>query len=120
MTTAPVESMNDPIPIIIAKHDALAGQFVAHFDDNPTHGFGGDLPAAAVRRLIEGEECEPGPYLVLCDANRAGSDWLRLKIEWAPPELLFPCLACEGRGEYVGLLERHVCPSCGGRKFVAV
>src|SRR5262245_34342945 len=105
---------------IIAKHDPSANQWVAHFDGNPCHGFGGDMPAVAVRRLLDGEECEPGRYLLLCDADLAGSHRLRLEIDWQPPELLFPCLACEGRGEYVGLLEREVCRSCGGRKVVSV
>ena len=34
--------------------------------------------------------------------------------------LLLPCGDCQGRGEYVGLLERKTCPTCGGRKVVPV
>ena len=49
-----------------------------------------------------------------------GEHCLLRRIVWDPPELLFPCGACEGRGEYVGLLERDVCRTCAGRKVVPV
>src|SRR5262249_26077483 len=102
---------------IIATYSA-AGQFVAYFDDSPARGFDGDLPAGAVRRLLESENSAPGAYVFLCDTSPAESIRLCLEIEWSPPELLFPCLACECRGEC--FLEHAICSQCGGRRVIPV
>jgi hypothetical protein len=109
--------MADETTIIARSAD---GHWVAHFDGKPNCAFGSDMPVKAVRRLLEGMEAEPGVFTLLCDGDLAGSHILRYSMVWDPPELLFPCQACEGRGDYVGLLERTACRACGGRKVVPV
>ena len=111
--------MPDQITIVVQYQD-LGEQWVAHFDGDPCHAFGGNMPLVAVRRLLEGSEAEPDTYVIRCDRDRAATGILQFAVVWDPPELLVPCRACEGRGEYVGLLEREVCPSCGGRKVMPV
>jgi hypothetical protein len=105
---------------IIARYDAQAGQWVATFDGNPQVAFGGDMPVVAIRRLLDGTEAHPDSYTLLCDQDLAGTGVLYRSIIWNPPELLLPCGDCQGRGEYVGLHERDVCQTCGGRKMVPV
>ena len=101
---------------IICRLDA--GQWVAHFEQTPQVAYGGDLPIVSIRRLLEGTEAVPDTYTMICD--QAGSDILLRSMIWDSPELLFRCPDCEGRGEYVGLLERRTCPTCQGRKVVPV
>jgi hypothetical protein len=75
----------------------------------------------AVRRLLEAHNAGQGRYFLLCDADVHGGDRLRHEIIWGLGRgLSFPCLACDAREEYAGLLERDVCQKCGGRKFVPV
>src|SRR5437868_5237038 len=107
---------------IIAVYDADAGQWVARFDDRPQVAFGGDMPAVAIRRLLEGTEAAPDGYSLICDADLSGlgAHTIYRSISWDPPELLLPCGDCRGKGEYVGLLERETCKTCGGRKVVPV
>ena len=105
---------------IVCRFNDDSGQWVAHFEPTPHVAFGGDMPVVAIRRLLEGTEAAPDGYTLICDSDLAGSRVLRREIIWHPPELLFPCGACEGRGEYVGLLERETCGTCGGRKVVPV
>jgi hypothetical protein len=107
---------------IIAQYDPHAGQWNARFEDRPQVVYGGDMPAVAIRRLLEGTEPEPNDYALICDADLSGRgvNTIYRSIIWNPPELLLPCGDCRGRGEYVGLLERKRCPTCGGRKVVPV
>lgn len=107
-----------PDGTIVARF--TGGQWVAHFEGKPQGAFGSDLPVKAVRRLLEGMEVEPGAFNLLCDGEGPGDEVLRYSVVWDPPELQFPCQACEGRGEYVGLFEREVCQGCLGRKVIAV
>jgi hypothetical protein len=104
------------------EYDAHAEQWVATFDDRLQVAFGGSMPAIAIRRLLEGTEAAPDAYALICDADLSGSDshTIHRSIVWRPPELLLPCGDCQGRGEYVGLLERETCGTCGGRKMVPV
>jgi hypothetical protein len=96
------------------------GQWFATFERRPQVAFGGDMPAVAIRRLLEGTEAEPGDYALICDADLSGTGahTIYRSIIWNPPELLLPCGDCRGKGEYVGLLERGTCKTCGGRKVV--
>lgn len=103
---------------IIARFSPDSGQWVAHFENAPQVAFGGDLPVVAIRRLLDGAEAAPGTYPLACDADRAGSSVLLRAVIWQPPEVLFQCPSCEGRGEYVGFMEREKCKACGGRGLV--
>lgn len=105
---------------IIAKFDAMGGEWIGHFADRPQVGFGGDLPVVAIRRLLEGTESAPDTYTLECDRDLIGSGIILRSIIWDPPELLFRCPGCDGRGEYVGLHERERCRRCGGRGRVPV
>ena len=105
---------------IICKFDDQGGQWLAHCEQSPQVAFGSDMPVRAIRRLLEGIEADPDVIILMCDRDLAGTRVLRRKIIWDPPELLFPCGTCEVRGEYVGLLERDICRTCGGRKVVPV
>jgi DnaJ-class molecular chaperone len=80
------------------------------------------MPVVAIRRLLERTEAEPDGYALICDRDLSGrgAHPLHRSIIWNPPELLLPCGDCRGRGEYVGLLERATCKTCGGRKVVPV
>jgi hypothetical protein len=104
---------------VIVQHNATAGQWVAWFECAPQVAFGSDLPMGAVRRLLSGDESPPGQYLLHVDQDQVGSGVLVRIATWQPPELLFQCPACEGRGEYVGLNVAETCKVCGGRKVVA-
>src|SRR5262245_50424403 len=106
--------------LIVVQYQELGQQWVAHFDGELCRSFGGNMPLVAVRRLLEGTDNQPETLTVRCDRDRAATGILQFPIVWEPPEMLITCRACEGRGEYVGLLEREVCPSCGGRKVVRV
>ena len=97
-----------PDSTIVARF--IECQWVAHFQDRPNSAYGSDGPVKAVRRLLEGNEADPGVYEILCQGE-AGQETLRHSVT-------FPCQVCEGRGEYVGLLVREVCQGCGGRKVV--
>jgi hypothetical protein len=73
-------------------------------------------------RLLDGTETHPNSYALICDRDLTGTgaETLYRSIIWNAPELLLPCGDCHGCGEYVGLLERETCPTCGGRKMVPV
>jgi hypothetical protein len=73
-----------------------------------------------VRRLLDETAAVSDSHTLLCDLDLAGTGVLYRSIIWNPPELLLPCGDCHGRGEYVGLLERETCGTCGGRKMVSV
>ena len=72
----------------------------------------------AVRRLLEGAESDQGTYTIECHANLASAEKVPESVVWDPPELLIPCHACNGRGEYVGLLVVEKCATCGSRLVV--
>jgi hypothetical protein len=80
------------------------------------------MPAVAIRRLLEKTDAGPDEYALVCDADLSGrhAHTIHRSIIWDPPDLLLPCGACDGRGEYVGLLERKTCLTSGGRKVVPV
>jgi hypothetical protein len=107
---------------IIASYVPQAGQWVAAFDGTPQVAFGGNMPAVAIRRLLDDTEAHPDSYALICDADLSGTGahTIHRSVIWNPPELLLPCGDCQGRGEYVGLLEREICQTCGGRKLVSV
>jgi hypothetical protein len=54
----------------------------------------------------------------VCDSDRAGSSVLHRDLIWQPPEVLFPCSACNATGQYVGFLEVEKGKVSGGRKVV--
>jgi hypothetical protein len=103
---------------IIARFDAFAGQWVAHFERTPQVAFGGDLPVVAIRRLLAGTEAAPETYPLVCNWDRVGDGVLHRLVIWQPPRVLFPCPTCKGTGQYVGLSEVGPCKACGGRKMV--
>jgi len=103
---------------IVAMFSADANQWVAHFETRPQVAFGDELPVPAIRRLLEGTEAESGAYGLRCDLEVIGSGILLRSMIWDPPELLFPCSACNGSGVYVGLQEREPCGTCNGRGCV--
>jgi hypothetical protein len=107
-----------PRATIVARFNADANQWVAHFTNAPQVAFGGALPVQAIRRLLEGMEAELDAYTLRCDDEVAGNGILLRSVVWDPPELLFPCSACGGRGVYVGLQEREPCGACNGRGCV--
>jgi hypothetical protein len=104
---------------IIARLLATGNEWVAFFPGTPGHAYYSDNPAKAVRRLLEGTDAEPGVFEVLCGGDR-DNETTRHEVTWDAPLLYFPCSACQGRGEYLGLLVREVCQGCGGRKIIAV
>ncbi len=97
---------------------ATAGQWRACFEGSRPYAFHSENPLKAVRLLLERTRTEPAVFLLVCD--QAGSEPLKCSVTWDPPELLLPCQACEGRGEYIGLFEREVCVGCRGRGVVPV
>lgn len=103
---------------IIARFSPDAKQWIAHFENVPQVAFGGELPVPAIRGLLEGTEAAPDAYTLRCDQDLAGSGILLRSVIWDPPELLFPCSDCNGRGEYVGLHDREPCGTCRGRGCV--
>ena len=103
---------------IVATFNADANQWTAFFENSPQVAFGGELPVPAIRRLLEGIEADPDAYALECDMDLIGSGILLRSVVWDPPELLFPCSACNGRGVYVGLQEREPCGTCNGRGCV--
>jgi hypothetical protein len=107
---------------IIAKYEPRSGRWYAVFDDTPEFGFDADTPVVAIRRLLEFIEPANGTYWLICDRDLSGTGAhpIHREIIWDRPELLFPCGDCRGRGEYVGLIERETCQTCGGRKVVRV
>jgi hypothetical protein len=102
--------MPDQLTIVVQYQD-FAQQWVAHFEGDPCHPFCANMPMVAVRQLLEGSETEPHTMLLRCDRDQSAIGVLQMSIVWDPPEILVPCRECEGRGEYVGLREREVCPS---------
>jgi hypothetical protein len=104
---------------IIVRFDRDADQWSAWFADTRQVAFGGDRPVVAMRRLLEGTEAASDTYPLVCDSDRAGSGVLHRDLIWQPPEVLFPCSACNGTGRYVGLIEVDTCKVCRGRKVVA-
>ncbi len=79
------------------------------------------MPAVAIRRLLEATEAEPDEYALIGDADLSatGAHTIFRSIIWNRPELLLPCGDCHVRGEYVGLMERETCPTCGGKETCA-
>ena len=108
--------MADESTIIVRTN---ADKWAAHLDGAPDLAFGENSLVKAVRRLLEGIEAEPAVFTILNQGD-GSDDERRCSVVWDPPELLFPCQTCEGRGEYVGLIESEVCRGCGGRKVVPV
>jgi hypothetical protein len=108
-----------PVKTITVQYNPTATQWVDSFDSSPQVAFGSDTPMGAVRSLLTGSESIPGPYRLQLDQDQVGSGVLIRVATWKPPELLVQCTACDGRGEYVGLVVKEVCKVCGGRKVVA-
>jgi hypothetical protein len=108
-----------PHPIVV-NYDSWARQWIAHFATKPDDAYGGDLPVAAIRRLLDGTEAEYAVYQLFCDQDLSGRGVFDRTIIWDPPELLCTCPDCHGRGEYFGLVERETCRMCNGRAVVAV
>ena len=104
---------------IVCQFNPDADQWVAYFGGAPQAAFGGSLPVVAIRRLLEGTEAPAISYTLICDGDLFGSSILQRSFLWEPPEMLFVCPSCEGKGEYVGLMERESCEPCGGRGLVS-
>ncbi len=101
---------------VIVQYSESARQWRAHFDGSPQVVFGSDIPMAAVCRLLTVNKSPGGEYELRCDQDQVGSEQLVRVATWQPkpPELLFPCTACEGRAPN----EVAACPDCRGRKLV--
>jgi hypothetical protein len=105
---------------IMVTYSPHTDQWIACFDGQPRPAFDGAMPLVAIRRLLDGTEAYPDAYSVISDCDLSVAGVLSRSIIWNPPELLFQCADCHGHGEYVGMLEREVCQTCGGRKLVSV
>jgi hypothetical protein len=104
---------------IVCQFNSEADQWVAYFGGAPQAAFGGSLPVVAIRRLLEGLEAPADLYTLVCDRDLSGSGILQRSFVWEPPEMLFVCPSCDGKGEYVGLMERETCEPCGGRGLLS-
>jgi hypothetical protein len=74
----------------------------------------------AARRLLDGTDSPAGEYQLLVDQDQIESGVVLGTATWQPPDLLFRCEACEGKGQYVGLNVVEVCQVCRGKKFLIV
>jgi DnaJ-class molecular chaperone len=72
----------------------------------------------AVHRLLAGSGTPPGELELHVDQDMVGSGVLTRKPIWKPPELLFKCERCNGKGEYRGLLTVETCRACQGRGWL--
>jgi len=110
---------NSPDAIVV-NYDSWARQWIAHFAPKPDDAYGGDLPVAAIRRLLDGTDAASAVYHLICDQDLSGWGVLNQTIIWDSPELLCTCSDCRGRGDYVGLVERETCRTCNGRTVIVV
>jgi hypothetical protein len=111
--------MSDPfVKTINVQYSDSARQWCAHFDGAPHVTFGSDTPTGAARRLLDGCESPAGEYQLFVDQDQVGSGVLLRVATWRPPDLLFPCEACRGTGQYVGFNVVEVCKVCRGRKVL--
>ena len=104
---------------IVCQFNPDADQWVAYFGGAPQAAFGGNLPIVAIRRLLEGTEAPAVSCILICDSDLLGTGILQRSFVWEPPEMLFVCPSCEGKGEYGGLMHRESCQPCGGRGLVS-
>ncbi len=106
---------------IVCRFNSHAGQWLAHFEHASQVAFGGDKPLLALRRLLEGTEAEPGEYNMRWDQEEpTGTDAPFWTAMWQPPELLYQCPDCEGKGQYIGMANVELCRTCGGRNVIPV
>lgn len=118
MESAPIR--RSTTPLIVIKHNVVAGHWCASFANTPGVGFTGELPVVAIRRLLEGLNSPADSYALCCDREFSGSGVLPKSVVWDSSELLFPCAECNGSGEYIGLMEREPCKVCHGLGLVVV
>ena len=107
-----------PTATIIVRYCETAGQWLARFDGAPFVTYGADFSMSAVRRLLEGYHTPAGEFELHVGQDQAGSAVLKQRATWQPPELLLPCSACNGQGQYVGLNEVEICNQCRGQKLM--
>lgn len=69
----------------------------------------------AVHRLL-GHYGTPAGKIELHVGQADGSMMIQ-DATWQPPDLLFKCEHCGGKGEYVGLATVERCERCAGRGF---
>lgn len=119
----PRESSSGPfciwdMPPIIVRYRAFVSQWSAWFEGAPQTACTGDFSMDAVCRLLTDHGVPPGDVELQVDADLSGAKVATLIAQWQPPDLQFACAHCNGRGEYVGVLEREGCPRCGGRGII--
>jgi len=105
---------------IVCQFNPDVEQWVAYFGGAPQAGFSGDLPVVAIRRLLEGLDAPADSHSLICDSDLLRGGILQQSFTWNPPEMLFVCPSCDGKGEYVGLMERETCGPCRGRGVIPV
>lgn len=110
--------MNSP-PTIVVRYNETAGQWQAWFDGFPHVAYGGEFSMEAVHRLLEGSGTDASDLMLHVDQDQIGSGVLIRSVVWQPPELLFRCEQCNGKGEYVGLAVVEKCGACEGRGWIA-
>ena len=103
------------MPTIIVRYFERDGQWRAWFEDAPQAACHGEFYQDAVRRLLESHAPSPGQVRIHVDASFSGTAVLERHAEWQPPELLFPCDRCDGKGQYAGVSMVEECRPCGGR-----
>jgi len=101
---------------ISCRFNSDAGQWFASFHGEAQTAFGAELAVNAICRLLEGSPA--GRYKLICESDLAAGKVLLREMVWSPPDLLFVCPSCKGRGEYIGLTESKSCEPCGGRGLV--
>lgn len=104
-----------PDPPIVISHSVDAGHWTASFEDKAHVTFGGNTAFVAIRRLLEMTEAGHGTYSLTSSRDPSATGQIPESVIWDPPELLVSCPDCNGRGEYVGLLQVEKCKNCGGR-----
>jgi hypothetical protein len=101
---------------IAVRYSSLAEKWLASLEGEPQVEFRGELPLIAMRRLLESLEADPGEYTMHWiqpgDADGDASYWT---ANWQPPELLYKCPECDGKGYCGDLTAAILCRKCGGR-----
>lgn len=105
-------------PKIIVQYNKTADQWQAWIEESPCDKGDADFAMDAVYRLLEDLEPEACDLTLHIDQDQDGSDVVIREACWQPPELLFRCERCNGRGEYVGLTVVEPCKSCHGRGWM--
>ena len=99
---------------IVVRYSRLADKWLASLEDEPLVVFDGEL-FGRDGRLLAGLAAAPGRYKMRWIQPHELEDDGSWTADWNPPELLYECPECDGKGQRADGTDAVPCGKCDGR-----